>query len=199
MRELRVASCGLRVGGYPDFYEYYAEESEYCLRALNRGWRALLYPEAMVHHRLSSVGRRGSRIWAYSFRNNLWTVVMHMPLRRTVLEVAWKTVSYGIEAVRARHSPRWAAWALGSFLRGVPRALRRREPLSREALRAYDTLRLREVRAPEELSGAPPSLGDQWRWFRGTWWNRRRDSPPLWRRRRAGAGPAGPGAPEGER
>ncbi|HEX8393770.1 MAG TPA: glycosyltransferase [Longimicrobium sp.] len=175
------------LGGYHDFFEYYAEEAEYCLRALNHGWRILLFPEVVVHHRLSPVGRSGARIWGYGFRNSLWSVTLHMPFPRVVGEVGWKLLVNGMEMVRIGQ-PRWGAWALGSYLRGLPAVMRLRRPLTRDALRAYDALRFREVHTPDELEAASRlRVGETWRWFTRTWRTRRR-ARPFWDRRDGGLG-----------
>jgi GT2 family glycosyltransferase len=175
------------LGGYRDFFEYYAEETEYCLRALNHGWRILLFPEVVVHHRLSPVGRSGGRIWGYGFRNNLWAVTLHMPFPRVVGELGWKLLVNGLEMVRIGE-PGWGAWALGSYLRGLPGVLRLRRPLTGDALRAYDALRFRTVHTPGELEAAPRlSVREGWRWLTGTWRTRRR-ARPFWDRHEGGLG-----------
>ncbi|HEX8242640.1 MAG TPA: hypothetical protein VF541_04080, partial [Longimicrobium sp.] len=136
-------------------------------------------------HRLSAVGRSSGRLWAYGFRNSLWSAVMHLPAPRLFGELGWKLVVNTLEMARLGE-PRWGAWAFASFVRGLPRALRLRRPLTRQALRRYDALRFREVRTAAELAQARGlSAGERWRWFRDTWLRRRRARP--WWDRRPGA------------
>jgi GT2 family glycosyltransferase len=167
------------VGGYRDFFEYYAEESEYALRLLDAGWHVLLCPELVVHHRMSAIGRSSGRIAGYGFRNNLWSMVMNVPAPRVFPEVAWKFVSHTVEMLRIGR-PGWWAWAIGSFFRGLPRALRHRRPISPQAMRAFDALRFGTVPTSDALwSARPPSLRERLGWF---WrvWRRRRRARPFW-------------------
>ncbi|HEX8321731.1 glycosyltransferase family 2 protein [Longimicrobium sp.] len=179
--QMMRAETARAVGGFRDFFVHYAEEGELALRVLDHGWRIVLFP-SVVHHRMSPIGRSNARIWAYIFRNTLWTAVLNFPFPRVLVELAWKLFVNGIEAVRIGQ-PRLAAWALGSFLRGLPRALRLRRPMSREALRVYDVVRFREVATAEELGRArPPTVRERLHWLREVWLRRPR-ARPFWDRR----------------
>lgn len=175
------------VGGYRDDFEYYKEEAEYALRVLDRGWRILYFPEVVVHHRMSPIGRSTARIAAYSFRNALWTVLLDLPLPMVAIELPWKTAIGGVELVR-RGSVRWFAWAIGSTLRGLPRVLRDRAPMSGETARVYQALRFRRICTADALVEArAPSWRERVDWFR-TVWLRRRRARAFWDRRPGGLG-----------
>ena len=183
---LRAAAVR-EVGGYRDFFEYYGEEAEYALRLLDRGWRIVLCPQLVVHHRVSPVGRSTARIARYSFRNSLWTLVLNVPFPRVLLELAWKAVSNAVETVRVGW-PRGYVWALASCVRGLPRVLRLRRPVGRDTLRAYDALRFGTVRDPDELAaarGLTAGAAVRWLW---TVWRHRRRARAFWARPGAGIG-----------
>jgi GT2 family glycosyltransferase len=148
------SSVVAQLGGYRDFYFYYAEESEYSLRVWDAGWRILFFPEVLVHHRISPIGRRDSAILRYSIRNNLWTTILHMPLPRVVLQVAWRLISYSFESLRLLRPGVFLA-ALGSVIWGLPTVLALRRPISADTLRILDVIATRAVRSGGELSSAP--------------------------------------------
>lgn len=184
------ASAVREVGGYRDYFVYYKEEAEYALRMIGRGHRILYVPELVVHHRKSPIGRSAPRIAAYSFRNSVWTALLLMPAPLVAVEATWKAL-IGAVATARQGDVRWFGWAVASTLRGIPRALRDRAPLSREGTRVYQALRFREIRTAAALHEArPPSMGERWRWFRTVWWRRRRPRA-FWDRR---AGDLGVGA-----
>ncbi|MEQ1948427.1 MAG: glycosyltransferase [Bryobacteraceae bacterium] len=164
---IRKEACWM-LGGYRDFFEYYAEENEYALRVMDAGWRIVYMPSICVHHRVSSIGRNLARIWAYSLRNNIWTILLNIPARRLPVELAWKMFVGAVESVRLLQIG-WFFWAIGSALKSAPRALRLRRPISAETLRVYDCLRF----------GLDPkdgkiSISEVLRWWRQNWLKRRR-------------------------
>lgn len=176
-----------QLGGYRDFYDYYGEEAEYALRALAAGWRVLLYPAVVIHHRVSAVGRSTGRIRGYSLRNHLWTIWLHLPWYAVIVETVWKLFSNGIEVVR-QGEPRWGAWGVASFARGLPRVLRLRRPIPRTTYRLYNALRFQHISRPAAFTAVPRAgVATYWRWFTDVLWHRRRGAA-FWRRRRDGIG-----------
>jgi GT2 family glycosyltransferase len=89
-----------RIGGYCDFYHYAHEENEYALRVLDAGFCILFFPAVVVHHRVSNVGRRPGKIWAYTLRNSLWTAILRMPAKRLPAESLWKFAVGTLDAMR---------------------------------------------------------------------------------------------------
>lgn len=175
------------LGGYRDFYFYYGEEGEYSLRALEAGWRILFYPSVIVHHRVSPRGRNQGRLLGYSFRNNLFTILLNLPWQRAVPEAAWKVMVYGVEALRLLEL-RWTLWAVCSLLAHLTQVWRMRTPVSWKTVRLYDILRFATVTSGEAFGNPlPVSLRRRLAWFRDTWWRRRR-SRPFWDRRSGGIG-----------
>lgn len=178
-----------KIGGYRDFYFYYGEESEYSLRVWDAGWRILFFPSVLVHHRISSVGRRNSRILGYSIRNNFCTTLLQMPMPRVAIQFAWRVVSYSAESIRL-FQPRAWIWGMGSFLRRLPDIIRLRKPIRRETLALLDTLSAGVICRPDDLVEAPrPSFGRRVAAFYSAWGNRSR-SPSFWSRRRGDLGKA---------
>lgn len=164
---LRKKVCD-KIGGYRDFYEYYAEENEYALRVLDSGWQVVYLPSISVHHRVSSIGRSQGRIWAHSLRNNIWTILLNFPARRLPIELAWKIFVGAIEAMRLLKVGGFI-WAIGSVLISVPKVLRQRRSISLDTLRYYDCLRF----GLDPKTGTL-NAGQIVKWLRQNWLNRRR-------------------------
>jgi GT2 family glycosyltransferase len=133
-----------QLGGYQNWFNYYAEETEYSMRALQAGWRILEFPSVAVHHRVSAVGRSTKKIYRYSFRNSLNTIVLRFPFPRMLIELLWKVFLYGWIGLRQGYVSSFA-WAFASFCANLPQAWRLRSPLSKEKVRLYDLLRSRRV------------------------------------------------------
>lgn len=169
------------LGGYRDFFYYGNEEGEYSLRALDAGWRILLFPSVVVHHRVSPIGRSSGKIFAYGLRNSLWILVLLMPWRRVVAVGSWRLFFSTIEMVR-RLEFGWWFWGVRSFLSGLPAVLKLRKPVSRETVRRYEALRFHKIYTRSDYESArPPSLTERWNWFR-TVWRRRKRMPAFWAR-----------------
>jgi hypothetical protein len=154
---------------------------------MESGLRILFYPSVVVHHRVSPSGRDQSRLLGYSFRNNLFTILLTMPWSRAAAEVAWKLASYGLEALR-RLEFRSTLWALGSLLMHLGDVWRMRAAVSPRTVRLYDALRFTAVTSAEAFR-QPPRVGlwQRLAWFRETWWHRRR-ARSSWDRRPGGIG-----------
>lgn len=168
---MRVEAARM-LGGYRDFYFYGGEEAEYSLRLISQGWRILWYPSVTVHHRKSPIGRQPGRIWAHSYRNSIWTILLLYPFRRVVVLAAWRAMLYSMAMVR-RRKWRWGIWAIASLLRGLPKVLRERKPVSTDVVRIVDSLSVRRItRYSMTDLLRPVTWGERWRWFRHVWWNR---------------------------
>lgn len=170
------------LGGYRDFFVYGKEELEYSLRALRAGWRLLLFPSVVIHHRVSPIGRSNGRRIGHLARNDLWVVLLHMPLRRVAMNGTWKLLLSFYEIAR-RLEVRWGIWSLLSLLWGIPRIIKYRKPMAPDVLRRYDILKYRTITSWEMCeNGLPVTKKEIFRWFRDTWINRVR-CRSVWDRR----------------
>lgn len=61
----------LELGGYPDDYELYAEEYDFCCRAWMRGWEVRTFRDIVVDHDRARTGRDMNRVMRLLARNNL--------------------------------------------------------------------------------------------------------------------------------
>ena len=164
----------IETGGYTPFFGNEWEEEELSLRLMKAGWGLYYHPALIIHHRVSPQNRRSDRTWMRGFRNKLWSLMMHFPLHRVLIDGAWVLLIACWDAVRMLRF-RWLARGLWQFAAGLPRALALRVPMSATVMARYDALRFRFIRTREEFDSPPPvSVADIWRWFTGQWWNRAR-------------------------
>ena len=160
--------------GYRAFFGNEWEEEELGLQLLGSGWQIIFLPRIVAHHRLSLLNRNGARTWMRGLRNRLWAVVIHMPLRRMPLEIAWKVAVGtwdGIRLVRPARFLQALIWASA----GLPRAWHLRTPLSAEGLRRYDALRLHPVVDSSQFENPPAVDSAAMAGFWRRWRNRPRN------------------------
>ena len=151
------------VGGYRDLYFYYAEEPEYSIRLIAAGWRILSYPAVVVHHRVSPIGRSWGRIHAYSYRNNVWTVLLLYPFPRVVTIASWRILQNTMKMAR-RGELRWLLWAVASLFAGLPWIARERAPVPTRVVRILDNLNVRKVQEWSDTDlERPVTLQERWR------------------------------------
>jgi GT2 family glycosyltransferase len=104
------------VGGLDERYFYYWEETEWCLRARQRGWKIMFVPEAHGWHKgVQRNYRPGPNITYYSTRNRLLTLAKHRApwtARAAVLLSTMRTlISWSIRpAWRSMREHRNAMW-----------------------------------------------------------------------------------------
>ena len=145
-----------RVGGYMDCFEYGAEEEEYSLRLLDDGWKVLYFPEVVVDHRVSAIGRRRGKILAYTFRNSVWTLFLRTPIPYAVAHAFWKSMLHFSNTIREAEFG-WFWWGLWDCIRGLPRMLRQRQPVRLQTFLLSRTLRRRGIRTAEDFEAARES------------------------------------------
>lgn len=166
--------------GYRPFYVAQGEEAELGFQFLEKGWSILFLPSILAHHRLSNLNRNTVGTWRRGLGNDIWTLLLHLPMRRLPVEIGWKFAVSALDMVRLA---RYRAWAGGIWrcVLGVGTAWRHRKPLPPLALRRFDALRIRGVLTEEELENPPAvRLADLLNWW-SRWKNRARDAS-RWQR-----------------
>jgi len=167
-----------RIGGYRNFFGNEWEEEELGLRLLKDGWKIYFWPDILIHHQLSTRNRLTERTWMRGFRNKLWAIIMHFPGRRLPLEVSWVFAIAAFDAIRLLRAGGFIRGML-EFFRGLPRAVRLREPMSNLVLRRYDAMRFGMLRTSEQYRDPPPlGVKDILKWFRG--WRERPRQRSFW-------------------
>jgi GT2 family glycosyltransferase len=121
----------LETHGYPHFFSHVYEEPDLALQLLAAGWKASWFPNVIVRHHYSSVGRNEISIHQRHARNEAWSVLMRCPMPWMPLILLGKAISQARYA-KSRgwnwlcKEPQWW-WAA---IIGAPRAWRFRHPVS---------------------------------------------------------------------
>ena len=93
----------VRLGGYPEDYDYYVEEYDFCLRLCQAGERVRWYEDIVVHHQRSDENRDTDRMVRFLTRNNLrlWDRYAPPELRQ---EMLLETVERYARIARKEHA-----------------------------------------------------------------------------------------------
>ena len=175
-----------QIAGYRPFFQAHREEEEFALQLLGRGWQILYCPCILAHHRLSALNRSSLVTWRRGVRNEIWMLMLHLPIRRWPVEIGWKLLVGGWDALRLA---RFGAFchAIWCCLLGIGRVFRLREPLSTLALARYDALRLRSVLTEAEFDSPPAITFRELKGWWARWRNRARDTS-VWEPKAVGKG-----------
>lgn len=145
----------VRLGGYRESFVFYGEEKEYCLRLLDRGFRVVYLPDALVMHAQDTAGRSPQRYLRYVTRNDCLNALYNEPLWRLVWLVPARLALYfRMRSQWGVHDPAGLRWVLTEVAANARAALQARKPVSRRTLAAWR--RLRDGHAPY-----PPAVGHQ--------------------------------------
>lgn len=112
------------IGLFNESYWMYAEDLDFCLKALYKGWESWVIPLAMAHHKVSaSSGVKGSnvmtRMRSYYYAKNMLILVKNMPwsegsftrlLGQLFARLPYYTVQISLQGVKG---------GLRSYLRGM--------------------------------------------------------------------------------
>jgi GT2 family glycosyltransferase len=130
----------LQLGGYLERLHYFAEENDYCLKALRQGSSTYAFPALVIRHNRTPVARNSAKAARYYIRNEAIVGLLHFPFPFSVLRA--------VNCLRILRNPKWNPnW--GSLLLGWLEAFvcgiswwSLRRPLSMAQFRAWKKLPL---------------------------------------------------------
>lgn len=87
----------VEVGGFDEEIEYYHDESDVCVRLINRGYKVAQLSNAYVHHKMAPSSRRDSAkrvtVWDAIVKNSIYFGVTHSagvaPLYKRLIRPGW--------------------------------------------------------------------------------------------------------------
>jgi GT2 family glycosyltransferase len=124
-----------RAGRFDEDYFLYCEDADLCLRMGLAGYRGVYLPGPAAYHvRGGTTGQRSDLTRFYSARNTLITLFKDMPAT-ILLSSAAKIALYQVHQIREARGMGFARTLLrayGSFLRALPRTLRKRRRVHRD-------------------------------------------------------------------
>jgi GT2 family glycosyltransferase len=129
----------LRLGGYRESLEFYGEEKDFCVRALQAGQRVVYLPDAIVGHVADPGGRSASRYVRFVIRNDCLYSLYNEP---------WPLVAIGLPLRLWRYrrmagpgaEPGGLLWILRELRRSLPEIRRDRRPVSWATIREWRRL-----------------------------------------------------------
>jgi GT2 family glycosyltransferase len=132
----------LALGGYRESFVFYGEEKEFCLRLLDRGYRVVYLPDALVVHAQNAAGRTPQRYLRYVTRNDCLHALYNEPIWRAMWLVPARLALYF--RMRARwgiDDPSGPRWLIAELAANGGAALRSRRPVSRRTRASWRHLR----------------------------------------------------------
>lgn len=128
----------LGTAGYPHFFGHMYEEPDFTLQAIAAGWQCLWFPEVLIRHHYSPIGRNEISIHHRHARNECWSVLIRCPFPWMPFVMLGKTLSQAKYAASRgwnwlRQEPKWWAMALA----GSVHALRHRQPVRWKSYREW--------------------------------------------------------------
>ena len=139
-----------KVGLYREFFFHQAEESDLSLRLLDKGYRILFFPGAVVVHDESPIGRDVSRAPTYRIRNLLLSCWINEPFPWWVLRTGNAIVRCALMERRTGNL-RHVFHGMCGAIREIPRAIALRCPVSSKTEWIYVALRGGMISDPERI------------------------------------------------
>ena len=119
-------SCLLEIGGFDEEFEYYLDETDVCLRLIDRGYPLVIVDDALVHHKfLPSYLRSQVRIVRHPFpiiKNKLYFSLINGGARYSQSEILRDTEAL-VEHFREHHLPRLTYKERLVFCREIDQAI----------------------------------------------------------------------------
>jgi GT2 family glycosyltransferase len=130
----------IELGGYLERLHYYAEELEFCLKALREGFSTYAYPAVVIRHNRTPVARNSTKSARYYIRNEAIIGLLYFPFPFSILRAAGC-----LRILRDPKSNRYPARQLLGWVEALVCAIRwwkLRQPLSVAQFRAWKKLPL---------------------------------------------------------
>jgi GT2 family glycosyltransferase len=78
----------LKLGGYEERFEFFTEEPEFCVRAIQQGYEVHAYPGLVIRHNLTPVARNHPQRTEKFIRNEMLLALWHFPFPQSYLRAA---------------------------------------------------------------------------------------------------------------
>lgn len=128
-----------RSGFYPEHFFLAHEGPDLALRIWDSGYRVVYSGRVTVKHARSNLGRKSWASVYFNTRNQYWLAARRLPLGLALRYLARGQLSTLLYAVRDRQLRHWLRAVLDG-LRGLPRALKDRRPLTAATARVVKAI-----------------------------------------------------------
>jgi GT2 family glycosyltransferase len=130
------------LGGYRESFVFYGEEKDFCLRLIERGYRTVYLPDALVVHEPDPAGRSKQRYLRYVTRNDCLHALYNEPFSRALWVVPARLAVYFRMRRTLAVSDRWGwAWVAREIAANAGSIIRDRRPVSRATVDLWKRLR----------------------------------------------------------
>jgi GT2 family glycosyltransferase len=126
----------LALAGYRESFHFYGEEKDYCLRALDAGFKIVYMPSARVVHSPDPSGRDRSKYLRYVIRNDCLFALHNEPLPLALATVPVRLGRY-FKMARGVSDPGGFTWIVRNIVMQLPAIFTRRRPVSWTTLRQW--------------------------------------------------------------
>lgn len=136
----------LKLGGYREAFEFYGEEKDFGLRAIEAGFAIVYLPDALIVHAVDRAERDARRYLRFVSRNDCLMTLYNDPLTRVLWMLPARYALYFRMRRGWKIGDPWGwAWLARDLARRLPRVLAERRPVSRRALRECASLKRNNV------------------------------------------------------
>ncbi|HAI83833.1 MAG TPA: glycosyl transferase family 2 [Chitinophagaceae bacterium] len=104
------ASAFHEVGGFDARFFAHQEEIDFCWRLQRAGYQVWCFPESVVYHVGGGTLPKGQRKLMLNFRNNLWMLCKHLPVREKIWKIPLRFALDGIFAWKSLLQGDASAW-----------------------------------------------------------------------------------------
>lgn len=136
------ATAVRQVGLYPEYFFLAHEGPDLAFRLLDAGYRVAYRGDIVVRHFHASGGRTPWMSHYYNTRNQYWLAARHLPLGYAVMYLVRGQASTFVYSLRDGYVRHWIR-AVYDGVRGLPRALADRRPLSKGTMRTIAAVNAR--------------------------------------------------------
>lgn len=130
----------LKTGLYPEEFFISHEGPDLVLRMMNAGYNVIYYPDIVVRHGHSELGRTNWRRYYFDTRNLIWLIIRNYPFLMGAKRLVIGLVAMGIYSLRDGYLRYWFK-AIYDGIRGSGYAYSRRRPFNCETEKKLKELR----------------------------------------------------------
>jgi len=134
------------VGGFNEYFQYYYDEIEFCLRLYNAGYVVIYDPSLKVIHYQDPRGRDWKRIYRLTTRNAILTAFLHYPIWLTV-PALFKSIFNHIKLTTATSNSDWLGvlWILRDIVSSSLYIKTHRQPMPYSTLLMFRNAKISPV------------------------------------------------------
>ncbi len=138
-----------QAGYFPEYFRGHSE-SDLSLRIIHSGWEMLYHPGVIMYHHISHIERNRNTETYYQVRHQLETSARLQPALTAWTQILWRIAQGFVISIPKGVFPGYLK-GVSLFLLTLPKSLRQRKPVSKEASRKHHYLKHHPVQDLAEL------------------------------------------------